>query len=162
GGFPTPMPAHASGGGKVRILVVDNETSDLEGIRTALAADYREVTAVRASDAATAVKAFKNQDIVIVDQDLKGDWTWEGVDAIAEIKKIRPETVAILNSAMPIIPRGRSEFEADYVHVKGVGATIKRGERKSLIQPGVKPTLGYENLAKLVSEIEQEKLGLKQ
>jgi len=165
GGFPSPMAAHAeraAAGRSVRILLVDDDTAELEKLRKALAAGHREISLVQAHSVEAGFKAFDNHDLVITDRQLNpAGLGWEGVELTAKIKAARPETVVVINSAFPPVPEGKSDLEPDYVHAKGLGTVIKKGEHKSLI-PTDGIVEGYENLSKLVGEIERDRFKMTQ
>jgi len=160
GGFPSPMVAHterAAAGRNVRILLLDDDAAELEKLQNALAAGHREISLVQARSVEAGFKAFDKHDLVITDRQLNPVGVgWEGVELTARIKSVRPETVVIINSAFPPVLEGKSDLEPDYVHVKGMGTVIKKGEHKSLIPTGG-IIRGYENLNKLVGEIERDR-----
>ncbi len=142
----------------MKILLIDDDPVELKKLQQGIAAPHRSLTLLQAKDVATAVAAFRNHDIVVVDRDLTGKPGWEGLEITAEIKRMHPQTIIIINSAFPPNLRGKSELEADYVHVKGLGATSGRGS-KSLTEVK-KPCKDYTNLNELITKIEQEKLKL--
>ncbi len=165
GGLPSPMPAHeerASAGRRARILLVDDDAAELEKLQNALSDGHREINLVQAQSVEAAFKSFDKHDIVITDRQLNPVGVgWEGVELTAKIKAARPETVVIINSAFPPVPEGKSDLEPDYVHVKGTGNVIRKGEHKSLIPTGGIIS-GYENLNKLIGEIERDRLKMTQ
>ncbi|MDD5112043.1 MAG: response regulator [Candidatus Altiarchaeota archaeon] len=160
GKMPSPMPAHTPGGRKVRIMLVEDDGKELQKLQEALAAPHREITAVHVSDIETALKAFDAHDIVITDQDIGKGSGGEGQQLTKMIKKVRPQTVVIINSAFPMVPQGLSELEPDFAHTKGIGSIVRKGERKSPLNLEGEICGGYEKLCGLVAEIERRQFKL--
>ena len=78
---------------KTRILIVDDEEEFVQALSERLTMrDYDVTTSLSGEDAVENVKAY-NYDVVILDVSMPG---MSGVDALSEIKKIKPLTEVIM------------------------------------------------------------------
>lgn len=153
----------ATGGRKVRILVLDDEQDILDNIGSRLASPHREIDLVRVTSVGEGVSAFRDHDILITDKMLgELDDEGGGVEVVRRIRKVSLDEnrmknpVTIINSTAAPILTG-DPYEADYTHSKRSG--IVRDKDGELDRDTAKE---YNNLLWLVEKIERERLELTQ
>ncbi|MFH1834632.1 MAG: hypothetical protein ABH851_00420 [Methanobacteriota archaeon] len=152
---PTPAP----GGGKVRILVLDDEHEILEEVGAELASPHREIDLVQVISVSEGVSAFRDHDILITDQRMEAvGYEGGGMEVVRRIRKAALDEgrmknpVAIINSTGAPNLTG-DPYEADYTHSKRSG--IVKDKDGELDRDMVR---GYGNLLWLVEKIEAEQL----
>ncbi len=143
-------------GWRPAVLVVDEEWSTLERVRSCLAAQYEVVTASRAGEAIKAMSA-RPFDVLLTDVRVPD---MDGLSLVSELKGRYPETSYILMAAYSEIEDTIAAIRlgvADYLRKPFTRAEIQTtlsrclGNRTSVRRPQVQPSEGVPSLADIIT-----------